>query len=44
MNVIIQTSTRVTAIAETHMEDMIVSALLASRAMHLNQMDVKVLE
>uniref|UniRef100_M8CBK8 Wall-associated receptor kinase 3 n=1 Tax=Aegilops tauschii TaxID=37682 RepID=M8CBK8_AEGTA len=41
MNVIIQTSTRVTAIAETHMEDMIVSVPLASRAMHLNQMDVK---
>uniref|UniRef100_A0A453PXA3 Protein kinase domain-containing protein n=1 Tax=Aegilops tauschii subsp. strangulata TaxID=200361 RepID=A0A453PXA3_AEGTS len=40
-NVIIQTSIHVTDIAETHTEDMIVSALLVSKAMLLNQMDVK---
>jgi hypothetical protein len=32
------------AIAETHVEDMIVSALLVSRAMLLNNMDAKVPE
>uniref|UniRef100_M8BYF6 Wall-associated receptor kinase 3 n=1 Tax=Aegilops tauschii TaxID=37682 RepID=M8BYF6_AEGTA len=42
-NVIIQTSIHVTAIAETHTEDMIASALLASWAMFLHQMDVKTL-
>jgi hypothetical protein len=41
-NAIIQKSTHATAIAETNAEDMIVSALLVSRAMLLKKMDVKV--
>jgi hypothetical protein len=42
MNVNIRKSTGVTAIAETHGEDMIVGVLLDLRAMSLNHMDAKV--
>jgi hypothetical protein len=44
MSVLIRTSIRATEIAETHSEDMIVGALLVSRAMLLSKMDVKVQE